>query len=84
MKAYQQHLRNLAALDREIRAGRLPNASTMARTLGVHARTVHRYVAFLRLELRAPLRWDARRNGFTYRRQWNFGKALLAWLAQDT
>lgn len=60
-------LERLAALDRAIRAGSYPNARTMARSLEVSPRTVHRDIEFLRDRLGAPLVFDRVRNGYAYR-----------------
>src|SRR5689334_2543797 len=60
-------LERIAALDRAIRAGRYPNASTLARELEVCPRTVQRDIDFLRDRLGAPLAFDARPNGYVYR-----------------
>jgi hypothetical protein len=80
---HARHWRNLAALDRRVRRRLYPNTVDTAPALGVCSRTVHRYVAFLRSELGAPLAFDRRRGGFYYAARWDFGKALLAWLARE-
>jgi predicted DNA-binding transcriptional regulator YafY len=56
----------LLAIDRAIRGGGYPNAVRLAGLLEVTHRTVQRDIAFLRDELRAPLRFDRDRNGFHY------------------
>lgn len=60
-------LERLSALDRAIRAGEYPNASTLARALEVCPRTIQRDIEFLRDRLGAPLAFDPRRNGYAYR-----------------
>jgi predicted DNA-binding transcriptional regulator YafY len=60
-------LRRIVVLDRLIRAGRYPNAKTVARELEVHQRTVYRDLEFLRDSLGAPLEFCHRHNGFYYR-----------------
>lgn len=60
-------LERLVALDRAIRAGAYPNARSMARSLEVSSRTVHRDIEFLRDRLGAPLVFDRIRNGYAYR-----------------
>jgi predicted DNA-binding transcriptional regulator YafY len=60
-------LERLSALDRAIRAGEYPNASTLARALEVCPRTVQRDIEFLRDRMGAPLVFDPRRNGYAYR-----------------
>jgi predicted DNA-binding transcriptional regulator YafY len=59
-------LARLATIDEAIRAGELPNAQTLARELEVTSRTVQRDLQFLRDRLRAPLAFDAARNGYVY------------------
>lgn len=59
-------LERIARFDREIRAGRYPNANTLARELEVHPRTIHRDITFLRDRLGAPLAYDPVRHGFYY------------------
>ena len=78
--SYLDHLRQLAGIDRAVRRREYPNASSLARELGCHARTVHRYIRWLRRELKAPLAFDPRTNGFYYDARFDFGKELLKWL----
>jgi predicted DNA-binding transcriptional regulator YafY len=56
----------MAALDRAIRAGKYPNARTIADELEVGHRTVQRDIEFLRDRLGAPRAVDPRRNGYHY------------------
>ncbi|HEY8504219.1 MAG TPA: transcriptional regulator [Gemmataceae bacterium] len=60
-------LRRLLEIDRVIRAGEYPNATTLAERLEVHPRTVHRDLDFLRCSWGAPLEFCRLRNGFYYR-----------------
>lgn len=60
-------LRRLALIDRLIRSGSHPNASTLARQLEVNTRTVHRDLEFLRDSLGAPLEFSHDHNGYYYR-----------------
>jgi len=59
-------LRRLALIDRLIRSGQHPNASSIARELEVNPRTVHRDLEFLRDSWGAPLEFSHRRNGYYY------------------
>jgi len=59
-------LERIAAIDREIRAGRFPDASSLALTLEVSASTVDRDLEYLRSNLHAPLEWNAPRAGYAY------------------
>ena len=54
------------AIDQAMRAGEWPNATILARRLEVDSRTIRRDIAFLRNQLRAPVAFDHRRNGFYY------------------
>jgi len=65
-KATRFALQRLAMLDQAIRAGELPNAATLARKREVSPRTIRRDVESLRDRLKAPLDFDARRNGYVY------------------
>jgi hypothetical protein len=56
----------IAVIDREIRDGRLPNATSLAQQLEVNSRTVHRDLDCLRDQLGAPLQFDRDRNGYYY------------------
>jgi proteasome accessory factor B len=59
-------LERLSALDRAVRAGEYPNASTLARALEVCSRTIQRDIDFLRDRMGAPLVFDTHRNGYAY------------------
>lgn len=65
--ASRPSLRRLLALDRMLRAGRYPNATSAATELEVHARTIHRDLEFLRDSWGAPLEFCHKRNGYYYR-----------------
>jgi predicted DNA-binding transcriptional regulator YafY len=80
--AYLVHLRNLAAIAHEIERGREPTAPELAKLLEVNPRTIHRYLATLRL-FGAPLKFDVARNGFYLTRSWNFEEGLLLWLKKN-
>lgn len=59
-------LARMMAIDRAIREGGLPNATTLARELEVDPRTVRRDLTYLRDRLHAPVRFDPVRNGYVY------------------
>ncbi|MGE0529186.1 MAG: helix-turn-helix transcriptional regulator [Bdellovibrionales bacterium] len=65
-KASRPQLRRLFYLDRQIREGKYPNATTLALELEVHARTIARDLAFLRDSWKAPLAFCPKRNGYFY------------------
>ncbi len=52
--------------DHAIRAGKHPNAASLARELEVCRRTVQRDIEFLRDRLGVPLVYDQERNGYAY------------------
>lgn len=53
-------------IDRHVRAGRHPNATTLAVVLEIHPRTVHRDIEFLRNVLGAPIEYDPLHRGWRY------------------
>lgn len=69
-------IRRVLLLDRMIREGRYPNATSAAKELEIHPRTVHRDLALLRDSFGAPLEYSAKKNGFFYRDQ-SFALPLL-------
>jgi predicted DNA-binding transcriptional regulator YafY len=54
------------AIDQALRNGTWPNSRTLAEELEVTRRTVVRDLTFLRDQLRAPIEFDPRRNGYHY------------------
>lgn len=56
----------MAKIDAEIRAGRRPNATTLAKLLEVNPRTIQRDLGCLRDQLGAPIDYDIHRRGFFY------------------
>jgi predicted DNA-binding transcriptional regulator YafY len=65
-QAARPPMRRIMAIDQAMRAGEWPNATTLARSLEVNARTIRRDIQFLRDQLRAPVEFDARHNGYYY------------------
>lgn len=65
-RASRPLMRRIMAIDQAMRAGEWPNATTLARRLEVSTRTVSRDIEFLRDQLRAPVEFDTRRNGYCY------------------
>jgi proteasome accessory factor B len=60
--------RRLQTIHHEIKEGRLPNASSLARQLSVSSKTVQRDIDYLRDELDAPIEFDREGNGYRYSR----------------
>jgi predicted DNA-binding transcriptional regulator YafY len=52
--------------DQQIRQGRYPNASTLAKKFEFSEKTAHRAIDFMATMLDAPLQYDATRKGYTY------------------
>lgn len=62
----RQQLERILEIDRQIRAGKYPNARSLAVELEVSERTVYQDRQFLLDRLRAPLAYDRRRGGWYY------------------
>lgn len=60
--------RRLQTIHHEIKEGRHPNASSLARELRVSTKTVQRDLDYLRDELDAPIEFDRLENGYAYSR----------------
>lgn len=60
--------RRLQTIHHEIKEGKFPNASSLARDLGVSSKTVQRDLDYLRDELEAPIEFDRLENGYLYSR----------------
>lgn len=61
-----QTLQRLQIIHAEIAANRFPNSAMLADLLEINLRTVKRDIAFLRDDLNAPLRYDAKKRGYYY------------------
>src|SRR6516164_10280712 len=64
--AVRPALLRFAVIDEKLRSRSWPNASSLARELEVTPRTIHRDFEFLRDQLRAPIVFDSRKNGYYY------------------
>ena len=60
--------RRLQAIHHEIKEGRLPNTSSLAKLLSVSSKTAQRDIDYLRDELEAPIAFDREGNGYRYSR----------------
>jgi predicted DNA-binding transcriptional regulator YafY len=56
----------IAWIDGQIRAGRCPNATTVAQRFEISRRQAARDIEYLRYSLGAPLHFDRERNGYAY------------------
>jgi predicted DNA-binding transcriptional regulator YafY len=61
--------RRLQAIHHEIKDGRHPNTSSLARQLAVSSKTVQRDIDYLRDELQAPIEFRREENGYAYARK---------------
>ncbi len=61
--------RRLQAIHHEIKEGRYPNTSSLARQLSVSSKTVQRDIDYLRDELQAPIEFRREENGYAYARK---------------
>src|SRR5437867_740271 len=61
--------RRLQAIHHEIKDGRHPNTSSLARQLNVSSKTVQRDIDYLRDELQAPIEFRREENGYAYGRK---------------
>ena len=50
----------------EVKANRLPNATSLSKLLETSTKTVNRDISFMRDQLGLPVEWDARSNGYRY------------------
>src|SRR6478672_4961552 len=60
--------RRLQTIHHEIKEGRRPNTSSLAKLLSVSSKTVQRDIDYLRDELAAPIDFDREANGYRYSR----------------
>jgi predicted DNA-binding transcriptional regulator YafY len=60
------HLERVFWIDHEIRAGRSPNANTIAAHFEISAKTAQRTLDFMRDRLRMPLAYSAEDRGWHY------------------
>jgi predicted DNA-binding transcriptional regulator YafY len=63
-QAARPPLRRIMTIDQELRANTWPNATTLSRRLEVTLRTIRRDIAYLKNQLRAPIEFDLRHNGY--------------------
>ena len=56
----------LLQIDEEIRNGRFPNATTLAKKIEVSSRTIQRDIEYMRDMYNAPIEFDAQKNGYYY------------------
>lgn len=64
-------LERMLRIHQEIQSGKYPNASTLARTLEVSTKSIHRDLEFMRDRLGLPLEYDSSRFGYFYAQEVN-------------
>jgi predicted DNA-binding transcriptional regulator YafY len=63
---YKPQQRRLAFIDLEIRRGKHPNCTSLARVWEVSAKTIQRDLDYLRDTLQAPIEYDPNKHGYLY------------------
>jgi proteasome accessory factor B len=53
-------------IHQSLQSGKFPNASTLARELGVSTKSIHRDIEFMRDRLNLPIEFNSGRNGYFY------------------
>ena len=56
----------LLQIDEEIRSGKFPNATSLSKKIEVSSRTIQRDIEYMRDMYKAPIEFDAYRNGYYY------------------
>lgn len=65
-------LARMYRIDEQLRAGRYPNCTGLARHFQVNAKTIQRDIDYMRLMLGAPIAYDQKQRGFHYEGDWRF------------
>ena len=65
-REHARHLPRIFWIDYQIRAGRYPNATTIAAHFEISAKTAQRTIEFLRDQIRMPLAFSRAANGYYY------------------
>lgn len=59
-------LERMLRIHQSLQSGKFPNASTLARELGVSTKSIHRDIEFMRDRLNLPIEFNSGRNGYFY------------------
>jgi hypothetical protein len=59
-------IRKIIRINTLIKAQRTGTPKALSLHLGVSERTAHNYLRFMRNELKAPIKWNAYKNTYTY------------------
>lgn len=65
-------MKRMHTIDRELRAGKFPNCSTLAKDLDTSSKTIQRDINYMTLMLKAPIAYDNKARGFYYTEEWLF------------
>lgn len=80
-KHIARHLRMLAQICNALSLDGQHTAKSLAFFAGCHARTVQRYIEFLRHEMGAPIVWDSREGSYRLAKRWAFARALVRFVS---
>ncbi len=69
-------IRKIIRINKLIIAERTGTPKTLSAYLAVSERTTHHYLRFMRNELKAPIKWDAKKRTYTYK---NGGELKMEW-----
>jgi predicted DNA-binding transcriptional regulator YafY len=66
MKYFKPFYARIITIDQRLRAKKYPNCTTLAREIEVSKKTIARDIEFMRDQLRVPIQFDKRENGYYY------------------
>lgn len=66
LKQSHPPIRRLIYIDEAVRENQYPNRTTIAREFEVDRKTIQRDIDFMRDQLKAPIEFDSRKNGYYY------------------
>ena len=69
-------IRKIIRINNLIKSERTGTPKTLSAYLAISERTTHHYLRFMRNELNAPIKWDAKKKSYTYK---NGGELKMAW-----
>ncbi|HED30912.1 MAG TPA: WYL domain-containing transcriptional regulator [Prosthecochloris aestuarii] len=72
MKHSRPPLGRMYAIDEQLRAKRYPNSTTLAKSFEVSPKTIQRDITYMRDIMKAPVRYDSRKNGYYYENEFLF------------
>lgn len=69
-------IRKIIFINGLIKAQRTGSPKALCVQLGVSERTVHNYLRYMRIELKAPIKWNSYKNNYIYE---NNGEFKFEW-----